>query len=294
MSAVIKPGAYEMADAEYFADPCPTPSLSRSDAWTIITKSPLHCWWQHPRLGNAERKPPADNMIDGIVFEKLLIGNTAAVHVIDADNYRGGEARAQKAEAFAQCAVPILKHKLAALEQAAEAVHDRMKLSGLERMFKARQQLVLIAQYGPIALRGKLDSINPDTREIWDLKLGKANLQPVEYGKHAERMGYSFQAYFYTYLASQVFGGEMSDWVFRTVAVEADEPHSHAVFRYSEATFALNDQRFQRACQLFDAGLRSEHWPGYHEQEHELSPPTFAEYDEIARDEQFEKLKGAA
>ena len=40
-------------EAEYHADPAPEPSLSRSLAHTLLTRSPRHAWQAHPRLNPA-------------------------------------------------------------------------------------------------------------------------------------------------------------------------------------------------------------------------------------------------
>ena len=57
MSAVAKPvrraRILDVTHEQYLADPCATPSLNQSTAHVMLTKSPLHAWHQHPRLGKA-------------------------------------------------------------------------------------------------------------------------------------------------------------------------------------------------------------------------------------------------
>ena len=57
------PGIYEIPATEYHADPCPEPSLSASVARTLIDRSPLHAWMQHPRMaGQQDRESQATRM----------------------------------------------------------------------------------------------------------------------------------------------------------------------------------------------------------------------------------------
>src|SRR5689334_14881887 len=42
-------GWHDMADADYHADPCPSPSLSSHIAMLVIGKSLMHAWRAHPR-----------------------------------------------------------------------------------------------------------------------------------------------------------------------------------------------------------------------------------------------------
>ncbi|MBK8009562.1 MAG: hypothetical protein IPK23_14905 [Rhizobiales bacterium] len=47
---ITKPGIYQMPAPDYFADPCPAPSLNQSLAKVLLDQSPLHAFYEHPRL----------------------------------------------------------------------------------------------------------------------------------------------------------------------------------------------------------------------------------------------------
>ncbi|WP_242401117.1 hypothetical protein [Acetobacter okinawensis] len=50
MSIITTPGIYDLPEAQYHADPCPTPSLSNSVARILLDESPMHAHFSHPRL----------------------------------------------------------------------------------------------------------------------------------------------------------------------------------------------------------------------------------------------------
>src|SRR5687767_12481495 len=64
---------YNISPETYFSDPAETPSLSASIAHTLVSKSPIHAWMQHPRLGGRGKKPTRA-MDLGSVVHALLLG----------------------------------------------------------------------------------------------------------------------------------------------------------------------------------------------------------------------------
>src|SRR5688572_24266058 len=63
----------DITPADYHLDPCVTPSLSSSIAHTLVTKSPLHAWTEHPRFG-ALRSESSKAQDEGSIIHKLLLG----------------------------------------------------------------------------------------------------------------------------------------------------------------------------------------------------------------------------
>ena len=52
----MQEGRHIISFEEYLADPCPIPSLSRSTIKDLVSKTPRHAFWNHPKL-NKEFKP---------------------------------------------------------------------------------------------------------------------------------------------------------------------------------------------------------------------------------------------
>src|ERR1017187_3250533 len=75
MFKIEKAGIYkDVADEEYRADPCPTPSLSQSIAKVLIAQSTLHAKEEHPRLKTPDE---ADDEAGEKYVKAQAIGNAA-------------------------------------------------------------------------------------------------------------------------------------------------------------------------------------------------------------------------
>jgi hypothetical protein len=72
---------------QYHADPTEVPSLSYSVAKILLTESPMHAYYYHPRLGGHVREQ-TKAMGKGQVIHKLLLGIGADIVVVRADNFR--------------------------------------------------------------------------------------------------------------------------------------------------------------------------------------------------------------
>ena len=70
---ITEPGVYSISLQQYVADPVVRPSLSASIGWTLLTRSPLHAWAAHPRLGQADETAPTKAMDFGTVAHRLLL-----------------------------------------------------------------------------------------------------------------------------------------------------------------------------------------------------------------------------
>jgi hypothetical protein len=72
---ITQPGIYlDMSAVDYFADPCPSPSLTQSVAKRLIDRSPLHAWTIHPRLNPAFEADDPTKYDIGNIAHRLLLG----------------------------------------------------------------------------------------------------------------------------------------------------------------------------------------------------------------------------
>ena len=104
------PGIYEITATEYHADPCPEPSLSASVARTLIDRSPLHAWMQHPKLGNQQEEKPAARLSLGSAAHSVILqGDWESIGFIDKDSFRTNEAKDQRDYIVAAGGTPLLE-----------------------------------------------------------------------------------------------------------------------------------------------------------------------------------------
>src|SRR6478736_1784528 len=117
--SITTPGFYhDLTEAQYHADPAPIPSLSSSCAKTLVQKSPMHAYAEHPRLGAAHRED-TDEMDFGSLAHRLLLGKGAEIAELSSDSWRGKEAAAFWDKAKAEKKIPVLSKNLVRAESMA-------------------------------------------------------------------------------------------------------------------------------------------------------------------------------
>lgn len=86
MTRITVPGVYpDIPEADYHADPCPTPSLSSSIGKELVNRSPWHAWTKHPRL-NPEVEPDNRASFDlGSAAHAFMLADKQRFKIIDAE-----------------------------------------------------------------------------------------------------------------------------------------------------------------------------------------------------------------
>src|SRR5262252_290299 len=105
---VKKPGFYDLAHRDYFADPCPKPSLTQSHVKLLLERSPKHAWYEHPRL-NTDYKEEDDRTFDlGNTVHALIFGGGRELAVLPYADWRTHDARDARALAIKEGRIPVL------------------------------------------------------------------------------------------------------------------------------------------------------------------------------------------
>jgi hypothetical protein len=125
---ITKTGLYfDVPCDDYFADPCPEPSLSNSGIGLLLHKSPQHFAAQHPRLnGGVDVSKATAGMHRGSAVHRLALGAGKDYVIVDADSYRTKEAKAARDEAEEQGKCPILAHIFEEAQEQAKVVRQHL------------------------------------------------------------------------------------------------------------------------------------------------------------------------
>lgn len=174
------------------------------------------------------------------------------------------------------------------LEHAGKTVLTMEQASRVVKIRDAVRNHRLVA---PHLVRGQAEQIltwtDPETRlalkcridwhtmgTILDLKTARNALDPRAFASDAYRLGYFHQLAFYQRGVAANFGG--TNPIALIVAVETVGPHDVAVYRIaSHALHAVNAEIDQLLLCLKEC-MASQHWPGKHTEELELTPPAWA------------------
>jgi PDDEXK-like domain of unknown function (DUF3799) len=284
---MMKPGIYyDIPAATYFADPCDEPSLTQSIAKILITQSPAHAFFRHPRLN------PAANVQDdeyssakaiGNAAHKLVLGRGKEVCVIEAKDFRTNEAKATRDKATADGYTPILaKHHKAAKELAA-AIRDKLDAAGCERAFHhGHAEVVMIARDGDIWLRSMADWM--DGFMIYDLKTGDTSAAPEAIPYRMADQGWDIQAAMQERILDLLYPAEAGRRKWRFVAVEQSEPFALTVNELPESVMTMGGKKLQYAIDRWRWCINHCVWPGYEPIIHRPEYPGFAEAQWLNRE----------
>lgn len=145
------------------------PNLSRSLACTLLTRSPLHAWHQHPRLGGGLAETPTRSLEGGSLIHALLLGEgpkievamipargkdgklrepptvdlmqalkdslagrpAASSNLIPAPNWLTDDAKAFRKRVREEGGLPVLAHDLAEAQEAVAQIRTRLETVGV-------------------------------------------------------------------------------------------------------------------------------------------------------------------
>jgi len=252
------------------------PGLSASIAATVIARSPLHAWTEHPCFGGV-RTEPTDEMDRGSVVHRLVLGAGKAYDVHDFRDWRTKDAREARDASRAKGAVPILLHKFRDAETIAEHVRAGLAARGLTLDGTSEVAIVWAedSASGPVACRGMMDHVFVDRGAIVDLKI-VSDASPHAVERAAENMGYAIQHAAYTRALARLRPELAGRVDFLFAFAEAEPPYAVNVCRPDGTFRELGERRWLRAVETWGACLAANSWPAYGDGVNTISPPGWA------------------
>lgn len=274
--------ALELPASEYHADRIghDEPSLNASLVKILVTKSPRHAWYAHPRLNPQHRESIERKFDVGTVAHDLfLLDNAERVAVADFPDWRKKAAQEFRDAARDEGMVPLLAHEWARVQAMVAALRDQC--AGHEArpplFVDGQPERTLVWRERGVLCRALLDWLHDSHQCIDDLKTAKWTASPRAWARRTMfSTGADIQAAFYIRAVRAVYGQEAE---FRLVVIESDEPHGMSVVSPSPAALVLADAKIEAAIDRWQECLASGVWPGYPLHVVEADPPAWAESD---------------
>lgn len=263
--STLPPGIHAMPADAYHADEISheQPSLSASVAKTLLARSPLHAWHDHPRL-NPNREPIESSRLDnGTAAHTLLFGDGRKPHIVHADSWRTNAAKTQRDEARKAGLVPLLEKEAAAVTALTDAIAKQLdKLNCNPRPFtEGKPERTLVWRDRGVLCRARCDWLRDDFTIIEDLKSTGTSADPHEWSRtRLWNDGLDVQAGMYR-RGVKAITGVTPDW--RFVVVENKPPYALSVISLSPEALELADRKVAKALDLWKGCLDSGDWPGY-------------------------------
>ncbi len=293
---ITEPGVYTIPAEEYHADPCPEPSLSNSLAKVILNKTPRHAWLKHPRL-NPDFEAEGNKKYDvGSAAHALLLEGEDAVVVIDADSFRGKEAKEARDAAYEVGKIPLLTAQAA--DVVAMQIAALAQLKGHEEAFDAfaegkPEQTLIWQEEGGIWCRARLDWLKQRTGFIWDYKT-TTSAHPDDWQRRLFDLGGDLQEAWYRRGVKAL--GLADDPQFRFIVQEVSVPYALSVVGLTPAAQALGEMKVWHALQTWRWCLTHNRWPGFPSQTCYIEPPVWemAKVEELKAREEMAREDGKA
>jgi PDDEXK-like domain of unknown function (DUF3799) len=253
-------------EADYHADPCIEISASASILRTLLSESPMHAAYDHPRLNPAfQPSPSTEAQCKGTILHSLLLGTPPPHRVLQFDSFRTADAKAARDVAIEMGLIPILADKMDGLHEAADAIRTRLKatlpdvwaaLSDPETLHEA----TLVFRRNGVMCRIRCDTLPPAAHNAtYDLKFTGRSAEPDAWGKQL-RDNHLFQPALYPYGIEELRGDAPE---FRFLVCEWDPPYGISVHALDPVLENLAHKRLDEALELWASCLKSGKWPGY-------------------------------
>jgi hypothetical protein len=286
-------GFRTISDAEYHADPAPEPSLSSSIAKVLLNQSPMHAWFQHPRL-NPQWTPdePSGAMNFGTAVHLLVLAQDGAgeITVVEANDWKTNAAKGARLEAW-KAGRPALLEKdfdrARAVAAALRAAIARSELAAFLKPALGDYELTAIWRDErpelpePVTCRAKFDWIAKDRGIALDLKTTARTASPGAAIATILQQGYDVQAAFYR-RGVQVLTGVVPVYVL--VFVETEPPYGVSFIGFKPEWLAFGEHKAVRAAQAWANCRKTNLWPGYPERICWVDAPPWAESAFMAKE----------
>ena len=282
---LLTPGLWRMDAATYHGDPCATPSLSSSIAHLLLTQSPAHAAYAHPRLRPTAEPREANRKMDlGSLAHALLLGQGRDIVEVMAADYRTVAARQHRDAIEADGKIPALTADLKTVARMAGAARIQLDAHPETRpLFRADEgdaevAVVWYEQDEPISFkgapivwdsspwcRGLLDWLSTDQRQIVDLKTrsraGGAHPTSAAAVIAAEGFDLKFAFYERGLVALNPDLAGRIDGLF--VFLETQPPYLLSVLKLDETTKTMGRAKVQKALDIWRRCVERNEWPGY-------------------------------
>lgn len=264
-------GWHNLSEDDYHADPCPSPSLSASCAKTVIGKTLLHAWREHPKSPYKVKETAQRKTDRGSAAHAWLFGGKTIVK-IEADNYQTKAAKEARDNARAAGLIPILAPEYPYIEEMVEiagprfdALHQGEPICEVSALWQAPSKGWR---------RCRIDSMRPDRRLVIDYKTTEAAVDALSCERRMFESGYHIQAASNIEAIETLHPELMGRVEFCFQWQEQKPPFALSPpIVVSEAALELGRQQWERAGQMWDAAVKANRFPAYTDQPHVACPP---------------------
>lgn len=262
---ITKPGIYRgISDADYRADPTPTPSLTQSLVKVLVERSPQHAWEHSPRL-NPQFEYDDDTKFDiGNVAHKLILGRGKEIEVVPFADWRTKDSKEAREKAADQGRIAVLRHQFdRASDMAAAARAQLSKHEDCDAFTNGAAEVMIAWEENGIWFRSLIDWLNDDLRTVDDYKSSGMSMAPHVIGLRAQAAGWEIQAAFIERGLDILDPAGAGRRRYRFIGQETDKPHALTVMHMNEYWMTMGRKKVEAGIALWRPAVVHNSWRGY-------------------------------
>jgi hypothetical protein len=229
-----------------------------------LGQSPLHAYWQHPRL-NPEYITTNSTTFDlgTAVHDLFLRGLDDTAVIIDAADWRTKEAQTARDAARKQGLVPLLAKDVERVQAMVYAIRDQLAARDDEpALFDAgKPEQTFVFRDRGVLCRSRLDWLHDDYSAADDVKTTGVSANPFSWTRTTMwNIGADIEAVFHSRAVKAITGIEP---VFRFFVIENQPPYASSIVSLAPSALALANDKVDRAIETWKRCLDSGIWPAY-------------------------------
>ncbi len=262
---IDKPGSYVISAGEYHQDPIIEPSLSCSILKKLISESPAHAFYAHPRLNKQHKEDHGEGKFDiGTASHLLVLEGPESIAVVNEKDWRKDTAKETRQLAWTEGKTPLLKHQFEETKIMAGVAIDQIMgctdLKILDLRSQGDSELTYVWKEGESWMRSRVDWISKNRTLILDYKTTGMSANPNRIGRHITNMQYEIQDSFYKRGVKAV---ERKDARMIFVFQEDTEPYLCSFIEIPFELTEMGNQEVEIGILLWQECMSKGRWPGY-------------------------------
>jgi hypothetical protein len=259
-----------------------TAALSASGAFTLASECAALYHYSSPFNPDAVQEEANGRMDVGTALHLAalephrLLDHT---RIVDADDWRTKDARAERDDAREAGIVPLLRKDLDLVTR----LHGALRANPyvVDLLDGADTEVSYFWTADGVPLKARADIIARDGMAIGDLK-ASANASPGFFQRQAFNAGHFLRAAWYQAGWREAAGKKADYWF---VVVSREPPHLVTIARLDDRALAWGEMMMRRALDLFRKCREAGIWPPYCTEPATLGLPPWAEYQLADREQ---------
>jgi hypothetical protein len=266
----------DMSASDYHADPSPEPSLTSSIAKILVTQSPMHAWFAHPRLNPHHRPEESEDFDRGSAAHSLLLESDDRMVECPFNDWRTNAAKDMRDRVRLEGKLPFLTKHIGPVRKMVEIAKKYLRESELQlRIEDCFAERTVIWETGGIWKRARFDLQVRHQPILLDYK-STETADPLSFSRQIIGMGYDVQAAHYLEAFDAMSEVLSIGPTFVFLVQERSEPFACSLVGVDPMMLDLGQQKCEYASKLWKQCLDSGKWPGYPRNIAWASPPAWA------------------